>query len=246
MDEAIKTKGKGGILVYIIHNITKAIWKDRNQSFFHNRTHSTPLHVSLEQTRLELASSFNNKSPEARWRQGLRALNEINALIATLDRPGHDVIDRCSQANSGVRPPQEMTRPPVPEQNNSQSTRIASQSANYPTERIATASDRSREAFRASPSALGIGKILDKAERSSADISSVHPYSMRDLPTEIERICSEEGTTNRLDRELEIEHYDYHATRNSPTVLAPVSRPDTHSFAWNANTTWQTRDHDEN
>ncbi|KAL2609557.1 hypothetical protein R1flu_028130 [Riccia fluitans] len=81
IDEALRTKAKGGTLLYILHSITNTIWKDRNVAVFQNRLQATPLLSSLKQARIEIEGSVNNKSSDVRWQQGLRMLEEINSLI---------------------------------------------------------------------------------------------------------------------------------------------------------------------
>ncbi|KAL2624366.1 hypothetical protein R1flu_008611 [Riccia fluitans] len=84
IDEAIKSKQRGNPLIFILHNVTKAIWLDRNQSFWHNKLQSTPIRLPIEQARIEIETSFSNKSSETRWQQGVRALDEINRLLSHL------------------------------------------------------------------------------------------------------------------------------------------------------------------
>ncbi|KAL2603066.1 hypothetical protein R1flu_003939 [Riccia fluitans] len=81
IDEAISTKSKGGMLVYILFSMTNSLWKDRNVAVFHNRLQDMPLRVSLIQACVKIEGSFNSKSPEVRWQQDLRMLEEINRLI---------------------------------------------------------------------------------------------------------------------------------------------------------------------
>ncbi|KAL2622011.1 hypothetical protein R1flu_002216 [Riccia fluitans] len=250
VDEAIKTKSKGGILFYIVHNVTKAIWKDRNHTFFHNQQHATPLRVSLEQARLEIASSFNYESPETRWQHGLRALEEINVLISSMEHPeadsasSHAVSYRRSQVDSHCRSSQDRARPPIPEQTVSQSIRAAMHSASHPTGENATNDESSRTEFHESLNAPRINELQVKEDFSAADNSSIPPYSMRELTSAIERICSNEDLNTRPVEELEIDHDGNHVTRNDPTILISSSHPEAHPNEESANSTWRNRDHE--
>ncbi|KAL2643436.1 hypothetical protein R1flu_011023 [Riccia fluitans] len=84
IDEAIKHKQSGNPLIYILHNVTKAIWSYRNQSLFHNGLQMMLISLLLEQTRIEIENSFNNKSTDMRWQQGICDLDDISRLLAQI------------------------------------------------------------------------------------------------------------------------------------------------------------------
>ncbi|KAL2652448.1 hypothetical protein R1flu_020576 [Riccia fluitans] len=86
IDEAVATKKKGSSFIFILFSLTNAIWKDRNEWLFCNKTQTTPLNVSLEQARREVESSFNSSSSASRWQKGLLALGEIKKLLEVTDR----------------------------------------------------------------------------------------------------------------------------------------------------------------
>ncbi|KAL2613126.1 hypothetical protein R1flu_024818 [Riccia fluitans] len=98
VDKAISTKKKGGPLIYILYAIINSNWQDRNQANFRNKPQSTPLHISLEQARVEIEGSFNKTSPNACWQQGLKALCEIIELLANLTSPVMLMTRRNSEA----------------------------------------------------------------------------------------------------------------------------------------------------
>ncbi|KAL2650592.1 hypothetical protein R1flu_018720 [Riccia fluitans] len=86
IDEAVAMKKKGSSFIFILYSLTNAIWKDRNERLFHNKTQTTPLNVSLEQERREVESSFNSSSSASRWQKGLHARGEIKKLLEVTDR----------------------------------------------------------------------------------------------------------------------------------------------------------------
>ncbi|KAL2609967.1 hypothetical protein R1flu_028540 [Riccia fluitans] len=98
IDEAIRTKERGGTLIYILYSVTNSIWRDRTQTLFSNRRQTTPLLAALEQARVEIEGSFSNKSSITRWLKGLLMLNEINRLIETVE---HATIPTVSGAAVG-------------------------------------------------------------------------------------------------------------------------------------------------
>ncbi|KAL3699367.1 hypothetical protein R1sor_017389 [Riccia sorocarpa] len=87
IDEALQTKKSSGTLLSIIAAVFQTVWKDRNAFIFQNKRGRTPLLLILHAAREELEGSCQITSSEARWNRGLRALQEINQLIASYTRP---------------------------------------------------------------------------------------------------------------------------------------------------------------
>ncbi|KAL2651089.1 hypothetical protein R1flu_019217 [Riccia fluitans] len=113
------------------------------------------------------------------------------------------------------------------------------QSANSPTERVVCVADRPREASRVSPSASNVSEDQDKVHRPSTVDSTNQPYSMRELATEIDRICINEDLATRNLEEQEIEHIESQSARTVPSNLASSSYSEMHTGEWRVSHTWQ-------
>ncbi|KAL3685993.1 hypothetical protein R1sor_004015 [Riccia sorocarpa] len=79
-----------------------AVWKDRNAFIFQNKRRRTPLILILHAGREELEGSCQITSSEERWNRGLRALHEINQLIANYARPPLPTQIRMKLETQGI------------------------------------------------------------------------------------------------------------------------------------------------
>ncbi|KAL3684806.1 hypothetical protein R1sor_002828 [Riccia sorocarpa] len=81
LDGALKLKGRGGALFYILAAAFQYIWRDRNKRVFQNSDQRTPLREILRTAKWEMEAFTSRRVSEERAASVNTALRELELLI---------------------------------------------------------------------------------------------------------------------------------------------------------------------